>query len=427
MQFSDISLPEIYTDSDDFRFFIQWFSTCLEKLKFDTENFMDLYDPLRCPSNLLWCLADTMGFKYDSRVPTSYNRFILLYFMSMIRLKGSKDGITLAAEVNLAQFPIIDEAITGYFENDENGNPTVFVKPREILKDRLENTNIPVQSVSVIPHTDECYIEVVYFSNRLPTDCCLEYVRPIGMYLYQMTGVKFESRTKISVDARLTNMKDVLLSIGPTHVGHYSREDYARLQEIRERPVMRTDSDGTMWKDISQIATNRVDEDKSKDYYKYPRDYTNYRNSAYENGKDKSINPGARSLYSLQLANNDHIVNSLIRDPGTGELNPPDKIFSIGYNPIEVTTSSGVSISQAVIDPEYADKPLYNLRYDREKDRGHTEETFVTDPDRISTITAPKPAVNPVMLEVGDAITHTPDNTLYSESNNDDNQKVVKK
>ena len=106
MQFNQIPLPEVYKESQDFRFFIEWFSQALTKQKFDIENMVDIYDPLRCPENILWMLADTMGFKYDDRLPASYNRLVLLYFMSMIKLKGSKDGVTLAAEVNLAQFNI---------------------------------------------------------------------------------------------------------------------------------------------------------------------------------------------------------------------------------------------------------------------------------------------------------------------------------
>ena len=105
MNIRDIPVPEIYKSSSDFRFFMRWFELALNQLKYDTENFLDLYDPLRCKSDLLWLLAWTMGFKYDDRngLTVAYNRLVLLYFMSMSRLKGSKDGGTLAAEVNLAR------------------------------------------------------------------------------------------------------------------------------------------------------------------------------------------------------------------------------------------------------------------------------------------------------------------------------------
>lgn len=403
MQFSNVSLPEIYKSSQDFRFFIEWFSTCLEKLKYDHEAFIDLYDPLRCPDNLLWCLADTLGFKYDDRLPVSFNRLVLVYFMSMIRLKGSKDGIMLAAQVNLAQHKIVDESILGYYEEDENHDKR-WVAPKPILQSRLEDTNIPFQSVYVTPHTEEGYIEVVYFTNRKTIDACIEYVRPLGMYIYQFEGVKFETRTRISIDGKLSNTRNLYTSIGPTHVGHYSREDYARLQEIKDRL------------DVEHVAGQEAAN-------WHVREPVWYRNSESEGEKSKIIPPGVRALYSLQLANNDHAVNSLIRDPETNELNPPDTIFGIGYNPIDVDTST----SKPIWNPEYADKPLYNLRYDAGTDKEITEETYVNDPKRNSTITNPKPAVNPVMLEIGDAITHTQDNTLYSETDNEFTEKVKKK
>ena len=85
MKLENIPVPEVYKESADFRFFLDWFYTCLEKIKYDTEHIIDLYDPLRCPSNLLWLLCDNVGFKFDSRFCIAYNRLILLYFMNMIK------------------------------------------------------------------------------------------------------------------------------------------------------------------------------------------------------------------------------------------------------------------------------------------------------------------------------------------------------
>ena len=107
MRLKDIPAPEIYMSSADFRKFLEWFKTALEKIQFDTENLPDLYDPLRCPEELIWVLADTMGYKFDNRLPAAFNRLVLLYFMSMIYNRGSRNGMILAAETNLAQFGIL--------------------------------------------------------------------------------------------------------------------------------------------------------------------------------------------------------------------------------------------------------------------------------------------------------------------------------
>ncbi|MCM1224570.1 MAG: hypothetical protein NC548_59990, partial [Lachnospiraceae bacterium] len=213
MKLSSVPTPDVYRrESMDFRFFLRWFEESLQKIKYDHDHLIDLYDPLRCPDHLLWMLADMMGYKYDDRLPPAFCRLVLLYFMSMIRLKGSKNGMTLAAEVNLAQQNIND-----------------YGKENEILYNRLEDTSIPVNSVSVIPHVEEGYIDVVYFSQTRPIDACIEYVRPAGMYVFERPGVTVHARTKIWVDAMLTDRHDMQISIGPTKIGHYNREDYARI------------------------------------------------------------------------------------------------------------------------------------------------------------------------------------------------------
>lgn len=365
MKISDIPVPEVYKESADFRFFMKWFEMSLSKIKYDTDNMLDLYDPQRCRSDLLWLLADTMGFKYDSRLCTAFNRLVLLYFMSMIRNKGSKTGVTLAAEVNLAQFNINN-----------------YGKENDILYDRLEDTSIPVNSVYVTPHTQEGYIDVVYFSTEKPIDACIEYVRPLGMYLFDHAGVRFDARTKISIDARLTNTREVGVSIGATHVGHYRRDDYASLQKTSIEDSMVVDST-------------------------HDRNQVWYRNSDAEGKPTKLLDPGWRTLYSLQLCNNEHIVESLIPDK--------DKIFSLGYQPQDVSVhmpddyldSSYLASAEYRKSDDY--KKAYNLRYDRGNEEAITQDIYTLDKERTKDIMNPRPAVNPVMYNIGDAMYTLPE------------------
>lgn len=361
MEIRDIPVPEIYKESADFRFFLKWFESALSRIKYDTENMFDLYDPLRCPDWLLWMLGDTVGYKYDDRLPTAFNRLVILYFMSMIRNRGSKDGVTLAAEVNLAQF-----SLQKYGEE----NPVLF--------NRLEDVSVPVNSVYVTPHTEAGYIDVVYFSVEKPIDACIEYVRPLGMYLFQHAGVRYDSRTRISVDARLTNTRDLNVSIGPTHVGHYRREDYARMQRMKDE------------------RTSKVNEDHS-------RNAVFYRNSEAEGSPDPSINPGYRSLYSLQLTNNDHIV--------AANIGP---IFSLGFGPQNVSVTYPDDYLKRTDDT-----PNWNLRYDRKQESDITSDVYTVDADRTSSIISPRPAVNPIMASVGDAISLNTANTEYTKVQTD--------
>lgn len=354
MRLSDVSVPEIYQSSADFRFFLKWFAYALSKLQYDTENLPDIYDPQRCPSWLLWMLADTMGFKYDDRLPTAYNRLVLLYFMSMIRNRGSKDGMTLAAEVNLAQFNILD-----------------YGREDEILYDRLDDTSIPVNAVNVTPHTAEGYIDVVYFSDKDPIDACIEYVRPVGMYINAQPGVRVDAKARISIDARLTNINDAeidSLHSFVTHVGHYSRSDFARLQK-------------SVWPNEGQPPQEATQVRDQQNVY--------YRNSEFEGQYNSQIDPGFRTLYSLQLCNNEHIVKSLI-----------GPVFGLGYGP--VPGGDPVTVEDGEYLPLLADSPkTWNLRYDKELD-----ESITTDVVTVTggTETAPTPAINPIMTTLGDAM-----------------------
>lgn len=372
MNFEDVSVPNCMTDSQDFRFFLKWFSDSLERVKYDHEHFLDVYDALRCPEQLLWMLSDTVGYKFDDRLPASFCRLVLLYFMSMIRLKGSKDGVTLAAEVNLAQFNLIQYGL----END-------------ILYNRLEDTSVPVNSVYVTPYVDKGYFDVVYFSTEKPIDACIEYVRPLGMYMFGHAGVRFDAKAQIAVDARLTNTNELGVSLGPTRVGHYSREDYARMQKMENEPdraVNASHSRRDAWKSNSDV-------------------------------QQANINPGLRAMSSLQLSNNEHMIKSLLKP-----------IFDLGYEPQDDTQESQDKVNASDKFLDNANNPKwYNLRYDRDSDQFITNELQVND--KVKGATTSKPKVNPTMRVLGDAITlvSNHNDTYIRKSSDKDGATVVKR
>ena len=360
MQIKDIPVPEVYKESADFRLFLKWFDYALTKTQYDTNNLMDLYDPLRCPKDLLWMLGDTMGYQYDDRLCAAFNRFAMLYFMSMIKYKGSRTGVTLAAEVNLKQ-----KDIDAYGEENN------------INYNRLEDTSIPVNSVYVEPNIEEGYINIVYFTDETPVDSCIEYVRPLGMYCFQHAGVRVDSATKISVDARLANATDAMGSIGPTRVGRYTRNDYARLQKMSNEPKQQNNLEDTRTKAWARSSTAPVD-------------------------GEPTVNAGYRALSSLQMSNNEHIVKSLFSTP----------IFSIPK--LEVGTIEQTNVKD----------PRFNLMYNRTVDiqsyykgvdeNGEPIPTYDTRPEylpvdtldhnRHSTLDDPKPKVSGIMTAVGERI-----------------------
>ena len=279
----------------------------------------------------------------------------------------------LAAETNLAQFNI-----QKYAEEDA------------AYEDRLADTSVPINSVYVTEHPDLGYIDLVYYSENVPVDACIEYVRPVGMYCFKHSGVRIDSKTKVSVDARLTDANCINLEIGPTRVGHYRRADYASMQ---------------------RVVTNEGAPDL------VPRNPVWYRNSVAEGHTTAMINPGLRSLASLQLCNNEHIVKSLL--PSQEDMDY--SIFSVGFQPenVEVTVPENYL--------KIKDTNPYNLRYDEQAEAEMGVIKTVLDPDRTSTIMDPKPAVNPPMMRVGDAISLNTQNTLYTEADDEGNITVVPK
>ena len=398
MKLKNIPAPEIYLSSADFRKFIEWFSTALEKTGYDTENMADLYDPLRCPEELIWVLADTMGYKFDNRLPAAFNRLVLLYFMSMIYNRGSRNGMILAAETNLAQFGILA---------DGEQTPELY--------NRLENTSVPTNSVSVTAHTAEGYIDVVYFSDRVPQDACIEYVRPLGMFTFQRAGVKFDSKTKISIDAELTNLQNANMDFGPTQVGHYRRSDYASLQKMDIMEPYEWIAE-PWWHYVSHKTeeNDRPAPEGGKRYPVWSRNpaYEKYAYGTEENPEgtqpENRVNPGYRALQSLQLANSEHVVASLL---------PP--IFTLGYGPMTI----GVKYPDDYYLEESGDD-AYNLRYDIQEDHENTRKG--ADGYDVETIDewrspnptqqgrpTPMPAINPIMAKIGDGISLNPENTEY--------------
>ena len=167
------------------------------------------------------------------------------------------------------------------------------------------------------------------------------------------------------------------MSIGPTHVGHYRRFDYASLQKM-----------------VDENGVRHMEE----------RDPVYYRNKKYEGQPDKIIDPGLRTLFSLQLSNNEHIFKALV--PETSEIIDP--IFSVGLGPKAV----GIMYPDNYL--KNPDNPMYNLRYDKDlEDSLDYRDIYTADNERTSDVMNPRPAVKPGMFALGDAISMTSDNTLY--------------
>ena len=232
-------------------------------------------------------------------------------------------------------------------------------------------------------HTPEGYIDVVYFSDKKPIDACIEYVRPLGMYCFQHAGVAFNARNKIAIDARLTDINDVSMAETMTRVGHYSRNDYARMQKMYDVPYTAPDY-------YMQSPKRHMNDTEDT------RQLAWQRNSEFEG--EPTVNAGYRAMYSLQLSNNEHITKSLFTKP----------IFEMGYEPQDVT-----------IEPYSSLKPDWNLLYIPTNEPSPIYDIATINEKKTESPTRPRPAVNPIMAQLGDAM------PIPKDATNNENYQVT--
>lgn len=75
----------------------------------------------------------------------------------------------------------------------------------------------------------------------------------------------------------------------------------------------------------------------------------------------------------------------------------------------------------------YSDRPLWNLRYDRDLEESTDPDVWTLDADRSTDILNGRPVVNPIMSSVGDAISMNKETAKYTEVDDLGNMKVVEK
>jgi len=247
-------IPEVFwRESDDFRVFLTAIDQAYDEVFDKTERIVDCIDPLNAQENLLPRLAHRLGFVYDWRFQAQFNRLVLYHFPQMIYNRGSITGVTLGAMVNLASIGLdahdaVSERERRYFlannrdaysrsiqvDNsvDSDADPVLRIdsesinyetemRARAITEDRLNDVSLPNNAVSVsvndiaivrdsmgnlqLKRNEPYYINVVYFSETIPEDACLEYVRPLGMYLFTFAGVKLSAKNEILLHPKLAD------------------------------------------------------------------------------------------------------------------------------------------------------------------------------------------------------------------------------
>lgn len=94
-------VPEVYSDSRDYRVFLRLASILLSVLRDNIGSVPSLYSADDCPEVMLSLLASMVGYSYDSSRSVESNRMIIKYFPLLLRNRGSKLGIKIAAALSL--------------------------------------------------------------------------------------------------------------------------------------------------------------------------------------------------------------------------------------------------------------------------------------------------------------------------------------
>lgn len=89
-------VPQSYQDSRDYQVLLKLLDLVIVASKSDSDNFINLINPDKCPDKMLPYLASYVGYNYDYNETYDSNRVIIKYFNQLIRNRGNRVGILLA-------------------------------------------------------------------------------------------------------------------------------------------------------------------------------------------------------------------------------------------------------------------------------------------------------------------------------------------
>ena len=137
-------VPNYYEKSTDFQVFLKLLdlmSTAPSEI--DIDHFVDVLSPELCKASLLPLLANYVGYDYDYSEKVSNNRIVIKNWPTMIRKRGSEDGIRMAVALAVSQSDDLESSnvfqlFNVDFENtvDSKGRPHTAIRiciPRVLL------------------------------------------------------------------------------------------------------------------------------------------------------------------------------------------------------------------------------------------------------------------------------------------------------
>lgn len=162
-------VPDVYKTSRDFKVFLRLLEYVASSAKYDIDNWLNLYNPLKCPVKFLGYLADLIGYKYNTSLSVAENRIIMSKFVEMIKNKGSDIGIRMAAALSLNAQLASDPSSAEY----------------------QEAVNL-LQQLETYYDKDTGVITIYYPKDLDKVRDLLYYVRPVGSFIEYVPAVMSE-------------------------------------------------------------------------------------------------------------------------------------------------------------------------------------------------------------------------------------------
>lgn len=218
---SENFLPQVYSNSRDYKALLTLLDIVLNLSKYEIDNIKDLYDPMKCPVKLLPYLAEMVGYEYNNKDSVRENRVIISNFARLIHYRGSELGIKMAAALSL----------------NSAGK-----------EDELEG----LEFLQVIYDRENGTIQIFYPDEQSKVRNLMDYVRPVGMSTTMIGAMGFHATEQVGVTTEID------VKVRPFEMGKNNVDSSVNVSEVNVSSVKSKGSSnisGKTWDDLLDNET----------------------------------------------------------------------------------------------------------------------------------------------------------------------------
>ena len=179
---SKYNVPYIYRNSRDYQSILKLLDLLLTAIKEGIDDMLQIFDPMKCPEQLLPLLASLVGYQYDIKETVQANRIIIDNYQQIIHNRGSEIGIKTAAALSFNAEERDEEVENASMFDVEysrkEGKIVIYVyypnylqKIRDLLE-RARPAGVPLVIVPAheIQTVDKVEIHDYIYNDRMPYD-----------------------------------------------------------------------------------------------------------------------------------------------------------------------------------------------------------------------------------------------------------------